>query len=291
MAKPINPTMPKRQLGLALAKLRDQAGASREDAAEVIECSPSKISRIEHGQVGVRAAELTLLLDLYSVAGAEREALEALGRETRQRRPRTTFGKAMPEWFRRYVRLEEAASEIRTYDSELVTGLAQTPNYARALIVASPLHNPPDVDRLVEARIARQQATITAEKPCQLWAVMTEGVIRTAVGGPDVMRAQLQHILELGELPHVTIQIMPFSAGAHAASGFPFSLLRFPDEGERDAEPTDVVYLEELSSAALLDRPDDEQRQQYVTVWNHLVERALSPTDSHRLVDTVRREL
>jgi transcriptional regulator with XRE-family HTH domain len=286
MAKPINPTVPKRQLGSALGQLREAAGKNRDDAAEAIDCSPSKISRIEHGHVGIRAAELSLLLTLYGVTGQERADLEALGKGTRQRRPRTTYGKAVPEWFRRYISLEEAAAFIRTYDGELVTGLLQTEKYARTLIEASPLHAPGDVDRLVEARAARQKATFERAEPAQLWAVMAEGVLRNLVGGRDVMRGQLGHILEIGKLPNITIQVAPFANGTHAATGFPFSLLQF-----RDDVGIDVVYLEDLTSASYLDRPDDPQRQQYVTVWNHLTAAALSPVDSLRLVDTVRREL
>ena len=285
MARPINPSVPKRQLGLALAGLREAAGKSREDAAGVVECSESKISRIERGHVGVRASELRDLLNFYGVTGQQRTELEELARGTRRRRPRTTYGKALPDWFRRYVNLEEAASEIRTYDGELVTGILQTENYARAITRASPLHRPEDVDRLVQARIARQ-ARLTSDNPPQMWVVMAEGVLRTRVGGREIMRAQLDHILEVGHLPNVTIQVTPFSSGAHASSGINFSLLRFPDE-----VGVDVVYLEDLTSASYLDKPDDPQRQQYVLVFNHLTAGALSPTESLELVDTVKQEL
>lgn len=280
-----NPTVPKRQLGRALQALREAAGKTREDAAEALDCSPSKISRIENGHVGVRASELNDLMDLFLVAGQHRDELEALARETRRRRPRTTYGKAIPDWFRRYVNLEEAASEIRTYNGELVHGLLQTEDYARAVTAPSPLHVPTDLDRLVRARAARQ-SRLLGEDPPQLWTIVSEAVLRLEVGGPKVMRGQLERILAMAELPHVTVQVTPFGNGAHAATGFGFTLLRFADD-----VGVDVVYLEDLTSASYLDKPDDLQRQQYALVWQHLSASALSPTDSLELVDTVRRDL
>lgn len=223
-----NPSVSKRQLGRALMSLREAAGKTREQVSAVIECSESKIGRIERGHVGVRAAELRDFLTLYGVADDQRRELEALARETRKRRPRTTFGKAIPEWFRRYVDLEETAAEIRTYDGELVTGLLQTEDYARAITEASPLHIPTEIGRIVQARAARQDRLTDDDAP-RVWAIMSEGVLRLQVGGRDTMRQQLKHILDLAALPNLTVQVTPFSSGAHAATGFGFTLLRFAD--------------------------------------------------------------
>src|SRR4051794_37355561 len=121
-----NPTVPKRQLGRALQALREAAGKTREQVAAVLDCSASKISRIENGHVGIRSAEFRTLMDLFGVPAEQRPELEDLARETRKRRPRTTYGRSIPDWFRRFVSLEESASEIRIYSGELVTGLLQT---------------------------------------------------------------------------------------------------------------------------------------------------------------------
>lgn len=280
-----NPTVPKRQLGRALMTLRDAAGKSREEVAALLECSPSKISRIENGHVGVQSAELAKIMDFFEVPTDQRDALATIARESRKRRPRTTYGRSIPDWFRRFMSLEETASEIRTYDGELVTGLLQTEDYARAITEANPLHAPADVERLIRARAARQ-ARLTGDKPPQLWAIMSEAVLRIQVGGRDVMIGQLEHIAEMAKLDHVTVQVAPFAAGAHPCTGFDFSLLQFPDD-----IGVDVVYLEDLTSASYLDKREDPQRQSYVLVWNHLTASALSPRDSIRLVNTVRREL
>ncbi|GAB3481312.1 helix-turn-helix domain-containing protein [Amycolatopsis cihanbeyliensis] len=280
-----SPTVRKRQLGLALADRRQQAGKTREDAAAALECSLSKISRIEHGDVGVRPIELRELLDLYGVGKDERGRVEELARLARQRRPRTTYGSAIPDWFRKFVNLEEVASEIRTYDSELVTGLLQTGDYARALIEATPLHRPEEIDRVLAAREARQRL-ITGDEPIRVWAVMSEGAVRRVVGGREVMAAQLEYLAELGRQPHITIQVVPFGAGAHPSTGFNFSLLRFPDD-----DGADIAYLEHLTGASYLDRDRPQEMKIYEITFNALSAAALPPADSLRLLDNVRQEL
>ncbi|MFD8494224.1 helix-turn-helix domain-containing protein [Amycolatopsis sp. NPDC059657] len=285
MSNNTSPTVHKRQLGLALTELRERAGKVREEAAAALECSLSKISRIEHGDVGVRPAEMRDLLDLYEVAAADRVEVEELARLARQRRPRTTYGSAIPDWFRKFVNLEEVASEVRTYDSELITGLLQIDDYTRALVEATPLHRPEDLDRILAARRARQKR-IAGDAPLRVWAVMSEGAIRRVVGGPDVMARQLAHLTALAKQPHITIQVVPFSAGAHPSTGFNFSLLRFPDD-----DGADIAYLENLTGASYLDRDRPQELKTYEITFNALSAAALSPADSLSLVDTVRREL
>ncbi len=274
-------TVPKRQLGMALRQRREGLLMDREEPARMLDCSPSKISRIEAGDVGVKASELRELLNLYQVKGRERTDLERLGQQTRQRRKRTTYGTAIPDWFRRYVNLEEGATQIRSYDMELVPGLLQTEAYARAVIKASPLPAPQDVERLVQARMARQER-ISGDDAVQVHAVLSEAVLRTQVGGPDVMHDQLVQLRELANRQNITIQIVPFTAGAHAATGFSFSLLRLPNN-----DGLDVVYLEDLTSARYIDN-DPEEQQKYGLIWNYYLTRtALSPEESMRLLDTL----
>lgn len=274
-----SPTVPKRQLGMALRRRREELGLDREDAASVLECSPSKIGRIEQGDVGVKATELRALMDLYRIQGDDRRALERLGAETRHRRPRTNYGPALPDWFRRYVNLEEAATRIRTYQPELVPGLLQTEAYARAVMTASTVPAPGDIEHLVQARLARQRRLHGPDAP-ELWAVISEGTLRQQVGGRSVMREQLAHLRRLADYPSITIQVMPFEAGAHAATGFAFWLLRFPNDNGLE-----TVYLEDLTSATYIsdDKPEDQQR--YAIAWDHLIRAAATPEASIEIIE------
>lgn len=272
-------SVPKRQLGMALRKRREELGMERDAAAELLECSASKIGRIETGDVGVKASELRDLLALYQFPAEARADLLRLGMQSRKRRARTDYGPAIPDWFRKYIDLEEGATQIKNYSTELVTGLLQTEAYARAVTEASPLPPPGDVGRLVSARMARQRRLLKEAIP--LWVVMSEGVLHRRVGGPKVMREQLAALRELGKLDHVTIQVVPFDRGAHAATGFSFTLLRLPN-----ANGLDVVYLEDLTSARYVDN-DAEEQQRYGIVWNHVTRAALSPDETADLLDTL----
>lgn len=285
MGNQTSPIVHKRQLGMALQSLREAAKLDPKDAATKLECSDAKISRIERGHVSVRPAELRDLLALYKAGATVRRSLEQLGREARKRRPRTSYGTAIPQWFRDYVRLEEGASEIRSYDEGLVTGLLQTPDYTRTLILANPSHDPKEVDRLVEARIARQ-ARLDGEHPPRIWAVGSEQVIRRTIGDRNVMRDQLKHLRALATRPNITFQVIPFNAGAHAASGFNFTLLRFPD-----SDGLDVAYLEDLTGASIVDRDKPDDLAKYAVAFDHLLACALPPAQTLHLLDTVRQEL
>jgi Domain of unknown function (DUF5753)/Helix-turn-helix domain len=276
-------TVPKRQLGLALRKYRESVGMDRDEPARVLECSPSKIGRIEAGDVGVKASELRELLALYGVSGSEREDLLALGAQSRQRRKRTSYGPAIPDWFRKYVNLEEGATQVKSCDTELIPGLFQTEDYARALIEASPLPPPGDADKLVEARMARQKR-IMGDDATPVWAVVSEGALMREIGGEVVMRQQLRHLRELAHRSNVTIQISAFRQGAHAATGFSFILLKLPNN-----DGLDVVYLEDLTSARYIDNDPTEQ-QHYAIIWNHLTRSAMTPAKSLRMLATLVRE-
>jgi transcriptional regulator with XRE-family HTH domain len=278
-----SPTVPKRQLGTALRRYREARELSRDVPAGVLECSPAKIGRIETGDVGVVAAELRALLDLYEITGEERSDLERLAQQSRQRRRSTPYSRAVPDWFRKYVNLEEVAEAMRNYDNELILGLCQTEDYARALISANTKTQPGDVDRAVQARLARQER-LAGPDAIQLHVVMAEAAVRIQIGGPKVMRAQLERLRELTALPNITIQIIPFSVGAHAATGFPFSLLRLPK-----SEGLDVVYLEDLTSARYVDN-DPVEQERYGVIWSHLIKAALTPDRSARLLATLRKE-
>lgn len=273
----------KRQLGMVLRARREELGLERTDAATALQCSPSKISRIESGHVSVSPLELSALLDLLQVTGQRREDLERIGAQARARRKKTTYGPALPDWFRRYVSLEEGATELRSYEIELVPGLAQTEEYAREVTLASPLPAPGDVESLVQARMARQALLTTGDEPIKAWWVLSESVLRRVVGGREAHRAQLARLRALADLPNVTIQVSKFTQGAHAATGFQFTLLKLPNSD------LDVVYLEDATTARYIDN-DLAEQQRYGLLWSHLTRSALSTEATKDLLDTLVQE-
>ncbi|ACU35783.1 helix-turn-helix domain-containing protein [Actinosynnema pretiosum subsp. pretiosum] len=278
-----SPTVYKRQLGLALASMREDAGFTAERVAKVLECSVAKIRRIEAGDVSVRAAELNALMDHYGATKQARKHIEELGRQARKRAPRTAYGSVLPDFFRKFFNLEQIATEVLVYHGELIPGQFQTPDYARSLLESNPLHEEVEVDRLVQARQVRQSRMIDPTASQRQHVVLHEAAIRTVVGSPELMKHQLLHLKKLAGQQNITLQVIPFSAGVHTASGFPFTILRFPDN------LANAVYLENLTTASSLDEPSHVA--QYETAFRHVVGAALSPAKSLALLATVANEL
>ena len=244
------PTVQRLVLGRQLHKLRESRGISAEQAAEVIRGSHSKISRMEHGRVGFKERDVGDLLTLYGVTDSEeRAALLNLAKEANTPGWWHAYSDILPTWFEPYVGLEAAASIIRTYQIQLVPGLLQTEAYARALIGQGSAASEEEIARRGELRASRQEVLRRPDAP-QLWVVVDEGAVRRPVGSKEIVREQLKYLIEMADHPAVTLQILPFSAGAHSAMGGPFTILRF-------AEPdlADVVYIEQLTSALYLEKP------------------------------------
>ncbi len=244
------PTVQRLVLGGQLHRLREARGISADRAAEAIRGSHSKISRMEHGRVGFKERDVADLLTLYGVTDAEeRAALLNLAREANTPGWWHAYSDILPAWAEPYVGLEAAASVIRTYQIQFVPGLLQTEGYARALIRQGSASTEQEIARRGELRASRQEVLRRPDAP-QLWAVVDEGALRRPVGSRAIIREQLGHLIEMAGHPAVTLQIMPFSGGAHPAMGGPFTILRF-------AEPdlADVVYIEQLTSALYLDKP------------------------------------
>jgi transcriptional regulator with XRE-family HTH domain len=267
-------------LGAQLRRLREARGISREQAGHAIRGSGSKLSRLELGRVSFKARDVADLLTLYGVTDeSERAELLAMVRDANRPGWWHRYGDILSGGFEAYVGLEEAATRVRTYEVQVVPGLMQTEDYARALIhSARPETSAEEADRRVELLVARQQL-LTRANPPRIWAVVDEAALRRPVGGPAVMRAQLQHLIELTALPQVTLQVMPFRSGGHAAVRGPFTILRF--EG---AELPDVVYVEQLTSALYLDKRDDLDR--YSATMESLCRQAEAGADAVR---TLRR--
>jgi transcriptional regulator with XRE-family HTH domain len=241
-------------LGAHLRRLREAQGVSREDAGWEIRCSESKISRIELGRVSFKERDIADLLSLYGVneGDPERERLLTLAREANTPGWWHRYGDVLPNWFQSYLGLESAASLIRTYEVQFVPGLLQSRDYARSVVLLGHRKaRPAEVDRRVELRMARQ-ALLTKNDAPQFWAVIDEAVLRRPIGGGPVLRGQIEALIESTKLPNVRIQIVPFEVGGHAAAGGAFSILRFPAE-----DMSDVVYVEQLTSALYLEKPED----------------------------------
>lgn len=268
-----SPTVRRRRLAAALKRLRDQSGMTADEAAKQVGISKSALSRIENAQVSVMPPVASKLLELYGVETADIDALVQVAREARKRGWWQSYDDVLPDWFEVYVGLEAEAAEVKTFQPQLVPGLLQTAEYAKAVIrVEHPDAPDEEVDRRVELRMKRQQT----DNPPRLWVVLDEAALRRPVGGNEVMRAQLQRLIDAGKMPGNTLQILAFSAGEHGSMGSAFSILSFP-------EPTDpgVVYVETRAGSLYL---EDQQVRQYSAVFQHLVATALGQKESANMI-------
>ena len=259
------PTVRRILVGAQMRRLREAADITREDAAYVIRGSGSKISRMELGKVSFKERDIVDLLQHYGVTDeGQREAIVALARDANAPGWWHNYDDILPQWFETYVGLEEAASLIRTYEVQFIPGLLQTEDYARAVTIAGrPALPAEEVERRVHLRLHRQRILDRLPSTPRLWAVVDEGALRRPIGGSRVMRAQLEHLLALRDKRNVTIQIMPFRFGGHAAEGGAFSILRFPEP-----DLPDIVYVEQLASALYLDKR--EQVDRYGQIFDRL---------------------
>jgi transcriptional regulator with XRE-family HTH domain len=279
------PTVQRMLVGAKLRRLRTDLGLSREEAAEAIRASEWKIHRLENGQVGFKERDLVDLLARYRVTDPDEVTeLLAMAREANAPGWWQRYTDVLPQWFRAYVDLESAATLIRTYEGQLVPGLLQTDDYMRAVIHGAHLdESVEEVGRRVRLRMARQ-TLLTREHPPRLWAVVDEAALRRPVGGREVMRGQVERLIEAAKLPNVTLQILGFDSGAHPAMVGSFSVLRFPDQ-----ELPDVVYLEHLTSASYLSKPEEVDR--YLHVMESICVRAAPPDQTVELLDQILDDL
>jgi transcriptional regulator with XRE-family HTH domain len=264
-----------------LRHLREEASLTIEDVAEKLEISPSTVSRMETAQVGVRPRDLRFLLDMYEITDAERDQLLQIARERRQQ-----------QWWQEYADLpniavaglEEDASTIWQYSTQLVPGLLQTEAYARAVLEAIRLDaKPGDIERRLELRIHRQER-LTSENAPEYWVVLDEAVVRRQVGGPSVMAEQLGHLTEVARLPNVTLQVLPFTSGEHAGMDGEFTILHY-----RESSDPDVVYIENTGNDVYLENPEVTRR--YNKIFDHLRAAAQNPGESIRTLGTIQSQL
>lgn len=274
------PTLLKMLVGVQLAGIREDAGLSQDQAARSLGFSPAKLSRIEAGK-GRRPpveADVRALLSLYKADDPEASVLIRLLRQAGEPGWWQRYDKRlMPEWFDRLVGLQEAATAIRTFEIQYVPGLLQTPAYARAVVERGlPSAAPREVERRVELRTRRTELLRRTDAP-QLWAVLDESVLLRVLGGRDVMREQLNHLVEMAGLPHVALQVVPLDVTHASAPAIPVTYLRFGG-----ADLPDVVYLEQIRSATFLE--DRDETEEYRVALDRLADEALDPRESLALL-------
>jgi transcriptional regulator with XRE-family HTH domain len=274
MARGQSPTVRRRRLASELRRLREAADLTIDEVGEKLECSASKISRIETGHVGVTPRDVRDMLELYDLDEDQREALVQLAREARKKGWWHAYNEVFTGSF---VGLESDAASLHTHQALLVPGLLQTENYIRTIMRAvRPDAGEEELERRVVARLTRQKL-LTDLRPPEYWVILDEAVLHRIVGGPKVMRDQLLRLIEAAEMPHVTLQVVPFGAGAHAGMESPFLILGFPEP----ADP-DVVYVENTTTGSYLEEPSDVYR--YTLMFDHLRAAALNPADTLLMV-------
>jgi transcriptional regulator with XRE-family HTH domain len=275
------PTVQRRRLGIELRQLREQAGKTIDEVARVLECSSSKISRIETGQVSAAPRDVRDMLEVYGVDADRRDKLVEIARAARKR-----------GWWEAYsdthvvplVGFEVVADRILAYEPMVVPGLLQTRDYARALIRAHRPDLPAEqIRRWVELRMARRDLLKRADPPA-LEVVLEECALRRPVGGRNVMREQLGHLLEVAALPTLTLQVLSLDVGEHAAMSGAFTICRFAERTDPD-----IVYLEHTTSDLYLENRDEVER--YGAAFERLQEAALSSSDSASLLAALAQEL
>jgi transcriptional regulator with XRE-family HTH domain len=275
-----SPTIRRRRLGAELRRRREAARVTIEAVADRLECSASKISRIETGHTTATPRDVRDMLEIYGVVGAEADELVQISREARQKgwwHPYSTVLTGA------YVGLEAAANSVRAYEQQVVPGLLQNEDYAKAMIrAARPDISADEVERRVRVRLGRQ-SLLTQEDPIDLWVVLDEAVVSRPVGGDAVMRAQLERLVEAAALPNVTLQVLPFEAGAHAGMDGTFAILDFPEPGDPD-----VVFAENATGGLFLEKNDELRK--YIFIFDHIRAAAYGPEESVALLAKLAEE-
>ncbi|MFF4526017.1 helix-turn-helix domain-containing protein [Streptomyces bluensis] len=265
-------------LGSHLRRLREAQGITREKAGYSIRASESKISRMELGRVSFKARDVEDLLTLYGVTDEqERESLLSLAKEANVAGWWHSYSDVLPSWFPTYVGLEGAAHLIRSYEVQFVHGLLQTEAYAYAVVARGMKDGSvAEIEKRVALRMERQKYLVAENAP-EFHCVLDEAALRRPYGDREVMRGQLQHLIDISERPNVRLQVMTFSFGGHSGESGAFTVLSFPE-----SDLSDVVYLEQLTSALYLDKGEDVA--QYETALRRLQHDSPSPEESRDLL-------
>ena len=274
------PTVRHRRLAAELRRLRESAGLTQEDVSERTGKDRSTLYRLENAQQRPQRSTLIQLLDLYGTGPQQRADLLALLREASQRGWMQPHRSDLPEIYSDYISFESEARSVSNYESLFIPGLLQTEDYTRAVIRGILPHaSTAQVDSRVTARMERQ-ALLTADNPPQLWAIMDEAAARRIVGGPAVMREQLARLRDTAALPNVTVQVIPYDAGAHPGMPGSFIVLEFPDPADQS-----LVYIDSMAGDLFLE--DDMEIRRYILMFEHLRAAALRPDESVTLLAAI----
>jgi transcriptional regulator with XRE-family HTH domain len=275
-----SPVVSRRRLAAELRRLRSVGGHTLETVAEHLECSPAKVSRIESGQVGARVQDVREMLDFYGVSGTDRDELLALVRQARQLAWWQRYNSVVSDSMQTMIGLEVEAATISTFENYVLPGLLQTTEYARALLCTRADLGSDDIDAIIAVRSRRQELFARPEPPVYT-AILDESILRRPVGGAAVMDQQYTKLLDLARQPKVTLQVLPFAAGAKIGGSFVYVILSF----ESLAEPK-VVYTETMTESYYLNKAEEVGR--YVATFDAFREHALSPAESIKLIEEVR---
>ncbi|MGW7515286.1 helix-turn-helix domain-containing protein [Streptomyces sp. NPDC054796] len=282
MASNVNPTVRRRRLGQELRQLRERKGMTAEEVADRLLVSQSKISRLENGRRSISQRDVRDLCGVYEVDDRRIvDSLMQMAKESRQQGWWHAFGD-IP--YSVYIGLETDAASLRVYEPQVVPGLLQTRAYAEAVCVgALPEASNADIEKRVQVRMRRQERITDPRQPLRLWAVLDEAALRREVGGRQTMIEQLEHLNEMATKPHVTIQVMPFSMGAHPGVNGQYTILEFPDTSD-----SSVVYLEGVTSDLYLEKSHDVQS--YSVMYEHLRAEALNPEETRRFIEKAAKD-
>ncbi|MFE7031130.1 helix-turn-helix domain-containing protein [Streptomyces sp. NPDC057621] len=276
-----------RRLGSELLSLRDAAGKTQQQAAESINATGTKIVKMERGWVPMRDPDIRVLCEFYGQHDRKATArLLELAKLDRERRKARGWWQHSPNAgaLAEYIAMEDVANRVRTWQLSLIPGLFQTADYARSLAVSDGVwEDPDDIERIVEVRM-RRQARLHGEHPLNLYAVVWEAALRQLVGGPDVMRAQLEHLLQVAQLPNVRLQVLPFRTGGHPCITGPFNIVSFAE-----TEAVDVVHVDAIASTVWVENPAESST--YSNFFDRTARLSLAQHDTTQLIERIRQEI
>jgi transcriptional regulator with XRE-family HTH domain len=273
------------QVAATLRRMREEAGLTREQAAEVLSCTTSKIGDLETGRSGAKPIELAALLDRYGVSGAERDDLINFARVSQSRRPRGGHWVTVPGSYRRFLDLESQATSAIFYSGEIIHGMLQTEGYAQALLRWNNLQPPEVLERMLKLRLARSTALSRADRPSlRLWCILSEAALRSGVGGTPVMREQLEHLITMTTLQdNVVVQVLPLGSGVHAFIGLTATLYDFPPPAPR------MLHFDSFGRSGV------EDQETIVSAAAHTMDllraKALGHEESSEFIRSILREL
>ncbi|MGV9313796.1 helix-turn-helix domain-containing protein [Streptomyces sp. NPDC003691] len=282
MAANVNPTVRRRRLGQELRRLRELQGMTAEEVADRLLVSQSKISRLENGRRSISQRDVRDLCGVYAVEDLRVvESLMQMAKDSRQQGWWHAFGD-IP--YSVYIGLETDAANLRVYEPQVVPGLLQIRPYAEAVVAgAAPENSQAEIDKRVNVRMRRQGRVKDDAQPLRLWAVIDEAALRRVIGNRHVMQEQLEYLVEIGQLPHVTVQVLPFDMGAHPGINGQYAILEFPD-----AADSSVVYIEGVTSDLYLEKSADVLK--YTVMYEHLRAQALNVEQSRAFIEGIAKE-